>query len=236
MQRTGTILIHAAFEMACFSDLKDEVQVSSEKVIYHEQMCNNLLIDTQNPKWVEPTRGQCFLWCWACRVNGCWHLWSVRWNLSWGECGTRAKGSQSTAVGHAKGPADASKIPQHTVLLLSLLPLSFGLHPTPSLRFCVMGWQGMWLLPGCDPWEWQISPPASKLRVLTSADVSVVTTAFSPPLLFHDPHLKQVLTLLQTWVEKNVLGIAFSCGRGVLSLVLGFKRIPNVGTHTVFLF
>lgn len=48
MQRTGTILIRATFEMVCFSGLKDKVQVSSVKVIYHEQMCNNLLIDTQN--------------------------------------------------------------------------------------------------------------------------------------------------------------------------------------------
>lgn len=35
---------------------------------------------------------------------------------------------------------------------------------------------------------------------------------------------------------KNVLLIASSCGRGVRSLVLGFKRIPNVGMHNVFLF
>lgn len=112
----------------------------------------------------------------------------------------------------------------------------FGLHPTPSLHFCAMGWQGMWLLPGWDPWQWQISPPASKLCVLTSVDVSVVTTAFSLPLLLRDPHLKQVPILLQTWVEKKVLVIAFSCGRGLLSLVLGFKRIPNVGIHAVFLF
>lgn len=54
MQRTGTILICAAFEMVCFSDLKDKVQVSSVKVIYHEQMCNNLLIDTQNTNWAKP--------------------------------------------------------------------------------------------------------------------------------------------------------------------------------------
>lgn len=54
MQGTGTILIHAAFEMVCFSALKDKVQVSSEKVIYREQMCNNLLIDTQNATWAEP--------------------------------------------------------------------------------------------------------------------------------------------------------------------------------------
>lgn len=54
MQRTGTILICAAFEMVCFSALKDKVQVSSEKVIYHEQMCSNLLVDTQSINYAEP--------------------------------------------------------------------------------------------------------------------------------------------------------------------------------------
>lgn len=33
----------------------------------------------------------------------------------------------------------SSKLLQHIVLLLSLLPLSFGLHPTPCLHFCAMG-------------------------------------------------------------------------------------------------
>lgn len=40
--------------MVCFSGLKEKVQVSSEKVTYHEQMCNNLLIDTQNANWAKP--------------------------------------------------------------------------------------------------------------------------------------------------------------------------------------
>lgn len=62
MQKTGTILIHAAFEMVCFSDLKDKVQVSSGEVIYREQMCNNLLIDTQNSNGAKPKGGanQCY--------------------------------------------------------------------------------------------------------------------------------------------------------------------------------
>lgn len=34
--------------------MKDKFQVSSEKAIYHEQMCNNLLIDTQNTNWAKP--------------------------------------------------------------------------------------------------------------------------------------------------------------------------------------
>lgn len=134
-------------------------------------MCNNLLIDTQNANWAKPKgrANQRPVLPVVLSLQGQWELAALECKVKplmvspW-ECGTRARGSLSTTVGHAKGPADASKILQHTVLLLSLLPLSFGLHPTPSLRFCVMGWQRMWLLPGCDPREWQISPPASKLR------------------------------------------------------------------------
>lgn len=53
MQRTGTILICAAFEMVFFSALKDKVQVSSEKG-FIVSTCNNLLIDTQNINYAEP--------------------------------------------------------------------------------------------------------------------------------------------------------------------------------------
>lgn len=41
--------------MISFSGLKDKVHVSSsEKVIYHEQICNNLLTGTQNTNWAKP--------------------------------------------------------------------------------------------------------------------------------------------------------------------------------------
>lgn len=35
---------------------------------------------------------------------------------------------------------------------------------------------------------------------------------------------------------RSLLQANRSYGRGALSLVLGFRRIPNVGMHTVFLF
>lgn len=106
-------------------------------------MCNNLLIDTQNINWAKAKSraSQRPVVPVVLSLQGHWVLAALEHEVKplMGSVWNKGQRIKKHNMGHTKGPSGDSKILQHTFLLLSLLPLSFGLHPTPSLRFCVKG-------------------------------------------------------------------------------------------------
>jgi len=123
-------------------------------VIYCEQICSNLLTDTQNTNCAKPS-GRAFRrpaakvravhytlpyvllmslqcqWFLAALEHKVKALMGKVWNEGW-----RIK--EHNSVGHTKRAANAPEMLQHIAPFLSLL-LSFGLHPTPCLCFCATG-------------------------------------------------------------------------------------------------
>ena len=118
-------------------------------------MCNNLLTDMQNTNYAKPSgKAHCRP---AAKVRAVHYtlprvlLMSLQchWLLAalerkvkalmgkvWNKC---QRIEEHNSMGHAKGAANVPEMLQHTAPLLSSLLLSFGLHPTPCLRFCATG-------------------------------------------------------------------------------------------------